>query len=70
MRIFEHIKNTDTMKTREEILAYVNKLQNALLKEQQAYKTKDSHSSRVLSLDLQDRLEAQINALIWVLKDD
>ncbi len=69
MRIFEHIKNIDTMKTREEILAYVNKLQNALLKEQQAYKTKENHSSRVLSLDLQDRLEAQINALIWVLKD-
>ena len=57
------------MKTREEILAYVNKLQNALLKEQQDYKTKESHSSRVLSLDLQDRLEAQINALMWVLKD-
>ena len=69
MRIFEHIKNTDTMKTREEILAYVHKLQDALLKEQQSYSTKDTHSSRVLSLDLQDSLEAQINALMWVLKD-
>ncbi len=57
------------MKTREEILAYVNKLQDALLKEQQAYKTKESHSSRVLSLDLQDRLEAQINVLLFILKN-
>jgi hypothetical protein len=58
------------MKDRENITAYIAKVQEALKKEQKKYETvKDDYSKRMLSLDLQDRFQTQINTLNWVLKD-
>lgn len=58
------------MKDRENITAYIAKVQEQLKKEQSRYETvKDDYSKRMLSLDLQDRFKTQINTLTWVLKD-
>ena len=58
------------MKDRENITAYIAKVQEALKKEQKKYESvKDDYSKRMLSLDLQDRFQTQINTLNWVLKD-
>ena len=58
------------MKDRENIAAYIAKVQEALKKEQKKYESvKDDYSKRMLSLDLQDRFQTQINTLNWVLKD-
>jgi hypothetical protein len=58
------------MKEKKEIAAYIAKVQEALKKEQKKYESvKDDYSKRMLSLDLQDRFQTQINTLNWVLKD-
>ena len=58
------------MKDRENITAYISKVQEALKKEKKKYESvKDDYSKRMLSLDLQDRFQTQINTLVWVLKD-
>jgi hypothetical protein len=58
------------MKDRENIAAYIAKVQEQLKKEQKKYESvKDDYSKRMLSLDLQDRFQTQINTLHWVLKD-
>ena len=58
------------MKDRENITAYIAKVQEALKKEKKKYESvKDDYSKRMLSLDIQTRFETQINTLTWVLKD-
>lgn len=57
------------MKTKKEISAYIVKLKEALKQEQKRYESvKGDYSKRILSLDLQDRFQTQINSLTWVLK--
>ncbi len=58
------------MRNREDITGYIAKLQEALKKEQKKYESvKDDYSKRMLSLDLQDRFQTQINTLTWVLNN-
>lgn len=57
------------MKTKNEIAAYIKKLEEALNKERKRYEAvKSDYAKRTLSLDLQDRFLTQINSLTWVLK--